>query len=443
VSNRYDPPANLTDFTTQEQYQAWSDAVSGWFDESITAVQASVKRGDPCQYYNQLVYMPKGPIVEQIVVWNALSGTLRARYGRQEALQLAETLYPLSRRMDGPGRYFSGGQWESLYYRAQDEYCEWRTFRDAKGRITKVVFTSEPPEYWQALHGDDLPNLDGKPTYPTPGDRQLLLDLYQEYVSPEVDYEDLICQEDLKDTATGTVIYPKGSYNPYNRWNTTDGIMHLTQPANTLAAEIKLGADATVLRERHGRRVTDPQELMCCSGYGGPMRTSDPTIGSSVNKLAALGHAITLRNPVGLYMHHMELVGVTTPDGQPVTEEYFTVVRGDADAGMIERAEFRVPDGLDFTVSDLRIGGEPVCWGSQLAERITVSLVGQAAEPGRFRNRPMPCSSRCYQDPANGAFVVLRGLGKPIPPLLVPAFGYPPADDSPSAQPSLAAPPTP
>ena len=34
----------------------------------------------------------------------------------------------------------------------------------------------------------------------------------------------------------------KGTYNPYNRWNTTDGIMHLTHPANTLSAEIKLGA---------------------------------------------------------------------------------------------------------------------------------------------------------------------------------------------------------
>ena len=64
-------------------------------------------------------------------------------------------------------------------------------------------------------------------------------------------YEDLICAVDLVDDSDPSdpfVVYKKGSYNPYNRWNTTDGIMHLTQPSNSLSAEILLGADATVLR---------------------------------------------------------------------------------------------------------------------------------------------------------------------------------------------------
>jgi hypothetical protein len=42
-------------------------------------------------------------------------------------------------------------------------------------------------------------------------------------------------------------IYQADQYNPYNKWNTTHGLMHLTHPCNTLQAEITLGADATVL----------------------------------------------------------------------------------------------------------------------------------------------------------------------------------------------------
>ena len=132
------------------------------------------------------------------------------------------------------GSYFVGGQWEDLHYRPQDEYCEWRVTRDADGGIRRVTFSSEPPEYWQAMHGDALPNLDGIPTYPTVGDADLLVELYREYVSPEVVYDDLICAEDLvdyADPAAPRVVYGKGTYNPYNRWNTVDGnhVPQLTQ----------------------------------------------------------------------------------------------------------------------------------------------------------------------------------------------------------------------
>ena len=86
-------------------------------------------------------------------------------------------------------------------YRPQDEYCEWRTERDPKtGKILRITFTSEPPEYWQALHGDTLQNIAGTTfKYNFPGDPKKLLDLYREYVSPDVKYEDLICAEDFVD----------------------------------------------------------------------------------------------------------------------------------------------------------------------------------------------------------------------------------------------------
>jgi hypothetical protein len=423
----YDPPGFMTDFDgIPGQRAAWSRAVSGWFDECIAAEKYDLD-GQPCQYYNQLITYPNGPVIEQEIVWNAFPGTLRNRWGRSHALAIADHPLPLAQSMSGPGGYFYGGQWANLYYRPQDEYCEWRVTRDPDGGIRRVTFTSEPPEYWQALHGDTLPNLNGDPAYPTTGDPKLLLALYQEYVSPEVRYEDLVCAVDLVDEANPDnpyVVYPKGTYNPYNRWNTTDGIMHLTQPSNSLSAEILLGADATVLRAAgpNGRMVSDPDALICCAQYGGVNRCSDPTIGASVNELAALGCALTLRNPVGLYMDDLNVTGWAGPNGQPVDPAWFRILRGRP--GLIERAVFEVPKQAGFRVSDVTIGGVPISVGGQLSEHITVKLVGLASVPGKFSNKPAACGGGCCADAANPAFLYRHRVVNPPPPGQAPAFVY-------------------
>lgn len=442
----YDPPAYMTDFNEiPGQLASWSRAVSGWFDESI-ALQHAVLRGQPCQYYNQLTTPTVGPVLEQEIVWNGFSGTRRKRWGRTRALAIAEQLVPLTERLDGPGSYHVGRQWADLHYRPQDEYCEWRVTRDLDGGIRRVTFTCEPPEYWQAIHGDTLPNLDGRPTYPTMGDPDLLVELYREYVSPEVVYEDLICAEDLVDhTAADSprVVYAKGTYNPYNRWNTRDGIMHLSQPNNTLHEEIRLGADASILRSPNGsggRRISDPDALICCANYGGANRCSDPTIGASVNDLAALGFAITLCNPVGLYIDNLDVTGWATPDGKPVDPSWFKILRGSP--GLVERAAFEVPDRLGFRVSDLTIPGEPITVGGQLAERITVKLVGLASQRGKYSNIPAPCDFGCCADAANPMFVYYRPLGMPCPPGRVPAFDYPVSHSSLLPASSATVPPT-
>ena len=340
--------------------------------------------------------------------WDAsqpLGTRARARDGRPPAPADAGDGRP-------SGGYFYGGQWEHLHYRPQDEYCEWRVTRDPDGGIRRVTFTSEPPEYWQAMHGDTLPSTNGDPAYPTTGDPKLLLELYQEFVSPQVRYEDLVCAVDLIDYSYPEdpyVVYPKGTYNPYNRWNTTDGIMHLTQPSNSLSAEILLGADATVLRTagRDGRIISDPDALICCAHYGGLNRCSDPTIGASVNELAALGFAITLRNPVGLYMDDLDVTGWAGPNGEPVDPAWFRIVRGRP--GLIERAVFEVPERAGFRVSDVTIGGVPITVGGQLSEHMTMKLVGLASAPGKFANKPAGCAAGCCADAANPAFLPTVG----------------------------------
>lgn len=425
--DRYDAPGLLDDFARIEgQAQQWSDAVSGWFDENIAIAQGNLSQGDTCQFYNQVKTQPVGAGYDQPMVWNGFPGTLRNRYGRTQALELAEHPVPLTQRMDGPGSYFVGGQWETLFYRPNDEYCEWHATRDEEGRITRVTFTSEPPEYWQAMHGDTLANMNGDPTYPFTGDPQLVLELYRELVSPLVQPEDLICPVDFVDARDPSrPVYRKGQYNPYNRWNTVDGVMHLTHPANTLSAEINLAAVATVLYQSGGRAVADPDALICCAQYGGTNRTSDPTIGSSVNALATLGAAVTLRNPVGLSMHHIDLTGFTMPSGEPIDPSFWQVVRGNAELGLIERAVFEVPAGEGYTVSDVSIGGVPITVGGQIAEHVVVNLVGTGAAIGSFNNSRVACDGSCCQDREQGQYLMYRQSVAPCAPSSQAAFDYP------------------
>lgn len=279
------------------------------------------------------------------------------------------------------------------------------------GVIERVTFTSEPPEYWQALHGDTIPGDElGKAAVSFTGDEERLVQLYRQYVDPTVELRDLEARVGLLEG--GKTAVGKGGYNPWNRWNTVDGIMHLSHPSNTLQAEIQLGADATVLYSLGGqddpRLVADSGALIARARLGGNNRCSDPTISGSVNHLAALGCALTLANPIGLYMDHIDFAGWSTPKGDEVDPEWFRIVRGQP--GLIERAVFEVPHHLGFRVGDLSIGGEAIEYGGQIAERITVKLVALADPEGGFATKPrgLPARIRSERQPLDGGESVER-----------------------------------
>lgn len=442
---QFDPPAFMTDFCgIPGQLEQWSRAMSGWMDESIASELETFRNGgapdNKVQFFNPTETDPDGTAVFQEIVWNGFPRTLRLAYGQQAAYKVADTLVRLSAPRPGlptAPPFFAGPIWETLWYRPQDEYCEWRVERDPDtGKILRITFTSEPPEYWQALHGDTLLNIAGTEfKYPFTGDPQKLLELYRELVSPLVQYDDLICHEDFIDFSQSppAVIYQKGAYNPYNKWNSTHGIMHLGQPNNTISAEVKLAADATVRYKKNGRPVVIADELVCCGAFGGSARSSDPTIGGSVNDLARLGFWITLRNPVGLYMNDLNTEGWTKPDGEEIDpEEYFRVVRGDRAAGMIERAVLEVPAKEKFTVSDIEIAGVPIRHGGQVSEHINIKLVGEARIPASpaFDNATIPCIARCgikEQEPralTRPALFVQDGKPNPLPDGYIRAFQH-------------------
>jgi hypothetical protein len=233
--------------------------------------------------------------------------------------------------------------------------------------------------------------------------------------------DDLIPTQDLRD-AKGKVWAPKGQYNIYNKWNTTHGIAHLNSPPNSLVAEIILGADASLLYVNpEGKALVEPEALIGYADYGGANRNSDPTIGATVNAIARLGAFITLRNPVGLYMDHIDLSGWVAPDGEAV-DDCVRVVRGTPE--MIERLVVEVPLARGFRVGDITINGEPIRYGGQIAECITVKLVGVGhILPKPVKTRPSKPLSRGVIDPFQPKTVAnTKHFEDPLPVGTIEAF---------------------
>jgi hypothetical protein len=417
---RFDPPAFMDDLDRiKGGREAWHTFMQTVFDWAIRNQNGVVTPADAAtlatvQFFNPTAHDPGGPIIEQAVTWNAFPKELLVRFGRARALVEADRLWPIEAyRSDDydpakPGQAAKDAASTQLY-RPHNEYCEWHVDRDRlTGKICKLTFTSEPPEYWQAMFGGNVAiDPDEGVSASFSGDPELVLELYRKLVSPEVRPEDLILAETSQDGI-------KGRYNPYNKWNTTHGIAHLAAPPNSLGAEVRLGADATILRgDTNGRPIARPDALVCCAGFGGPERNSDPTIGSTVNALARAGAMITLVNPVGLYMDHIDVSGWEMPDGINPSD-CISITRGTP--SLIERMVVEMPPGSRHMLGDMTIGGEPLRYGGQIAECITVKLVGGAAGIGTVRNGLTRCPSRCCIDLADADR--LRdpiGWGRPTP----------------------------
>ncbi|OSJ36873.1 hypothetical protein BSZ19_02105 [Bradyrhizobium japonicum] len=424
----YDPPARMTDFDLIEgQREAWHKFVLEAFDSSIgveeAALQKVAKGATARSAFFSAVRFDPGPTIEQAVLWNAFPKELLRRFGRRRALIEADQLWPMSAyrydwryNPDVPARTGAGAPGvdfpDDIFYRPLVEYCEWHVDRDPdSGRIRRVCFTSEPPEYWFAMYGGTVPGS----SVPFPGSKDLVLELYRKLVSPKVEMKDLQAQTPIN-SPFGNL--NPGDYNPHNKWNTTHGIVHLTAPPNALTAEIQLGADATQLyHNAHGNPVVDPDAFIAGTGMGGPNRNSDPTIAATVNALARAGAMITLANPVGLYMDHIDLAGWEFPGGMS-RNDCVHVVRGQPH--LIERLVVEVPGG-EFTVSDITIGGVPIAFGGHIAECITVKLVGAAGALGSTNNPSLPMPTVGNVDPVGAREVFVRSrMG--VPNGTIPAF---------------------
>jgi len=327
VIAEFSTAGNVRDSSTEELGAQWHEAVA-----SIVAEQSAAF---PQLYDPTTDETPAGAVLHRIP-WHAFPVSLNRKAASAQArLELA----------DGDRKN-------------QDEYCEWSVERSGD-EITKVSFTTEVREYYSTLARVDP---------------DALLGLYREFLSSDVQLDEL---------------FVGGEYDPSNAWNRrTDGpIMHLCQENNNLQAAVILAAEATVLRQRDGKAVTDQQDLVVCGGLGNPFRNSDPQIAAQVNGLAATGARLTLDNPIGLYLDRLETAGMRFPEGVDPAECWI-VERGDSDHAV--RARFQLPPGKGH-ISQVTVNGAPVRSGAQLADRLVIRIGAISHSPGSFEPRVEAC----------------------------------------------------
>jgi hypothetical protein len=322
---RFSTPGNVGDIHPE----AWGDLVGETFAAFV---------GDEFpQFYDPTSTDTPDDAEVAAVVWPAFPGSLRG--SAKERLEIADQ-----------------------HRGAQDEYCEWGIERkNDNGKIIRITFTTEVPEYFEHLFATD---------------RDGLLALYRALIGPQVEAGDL--EQD-------------GAYLRANQWNssTERRPAHLMQSSNTLGAAIQLAAAATILRERNGKPVTGRQELVECGALGEPLRNSDPQIASAVNNAAASGAEITLNDPIGLYIDGLITGGMETPDGEDPAA-FWRIERGDPQHTL--RASYEVSDAeaRGYVVGDITIDGRPIEFGGQLAVQVRVKL-NAVIKPGAHQPSRQPC----------------------------------------------------
>ncbi len=337
ILTQFDPPGFLKDLDVAG-LKAWSDFISDHFDAARERQRQDLSNYGPRhQFFNPMKNPPASDAVEKDIAWTAFPRIVQIN------------------SISDIGRWRTADSSRDN----QDEYCEWSVRRDdTTGKITRVTFTSEGPEYWEFLAAVNPAKV---------------LELYKTHVDSAVEMKHL---------------FRNGKYDRRNRWNnsTVMGAMHLIQENNTLGAEIELAAGASLTRMRNGAFIKDAQELIECGRYGAGNRHSDPHIGAVVNELARTKADITLANPVGLYIAGLSVAGWATPDGSNPME-YWKITRGTEQKAL--RAVFEVPEDKGFVVGDIQISGKTIDFGAQIADFITIKLTGMATRVGQSIVKPL------------------------------------------------------
>lgn len=329
MSYKFSTPGKLGDLSAQGK-QRWHEQVNDYFKSSKVPPDYTYA-GTRNQFFNPAEETISNDAITKSVGWTAFPREVQIVSGSDE--QRWKTA-------DSNRAY-------------QVEYCEWSVERNSQDKVTKITFTCEDKHYWRLLAETD-PNL--------------VVKLYQKHISSKVE--------------KGHLFDSNNNYIFKNRWNrnTTDGAMHMISRPNTIGAAVELAAGAAVVRARsNGTLLTGARELIECGGYGAIDRHSDPTIGEDINELARAGHFVSLADPAELSFESISFSGWKTPDNSNPAD-YWKYTRGVE--GHYVRGVLEVPADKGFVVGDMKINGEEIYYGGQVADFIRIKIVGLAHQLG-------------------------------------------------------------
>lgn len=237
----------------------------------------------------------------------------------------------------------------------QDEYVEWRVIRE-NNKVKRITFTTEFPEYYQALAEVSFEALVAGIRDAIPGADPTAEELFGAGFDPA--------------TASGSErwmrfrersVVPFGSpagVVPPNPWNNgTKGILCLGQQFNTMGALFGLATQCAV--PNPGIPAEDQCAAVCQPGSCacGPNRSSDPQICTAAQSEARLPRFISLQDPVGVQIFQLNgtwrLNGNQIDINDPANNQGVWRVDRNGRRGVLE-----VSDTLTLNNSEIETGAQ-------------------------------------------------------------------------------------
>jgi hypothetical protein len=225
--------------------------------------------------------------------------------------------------------------------RFQDEYVEWLVEREASGKLSRITFTTEFLEYYEALAQVGLASLIEGVAAAVPGASPTAADLFGNGFDPNSASPD----------ASAAQFRSHAVANPWN--NGQKGILALTQQFNTMGALFNLAGRCAV------SDPTRPVSSVCgaIGGFCGPDRNSDPAICQAIQNLSRGMNGLSLADPVGVRI--LRLAGDWAIDGRPFD------INGRQDEGSIwtisrngRRAVLALSDAVTMDGSQIQSGAQ-------------------------------------------------------------------------------------
>lgn len=240
----------------------------------------------------------------------------------------------------------SNNQIDNDRFRWQDEYVEWRVEKSATGAITQITFTTEFPEYYEALAKISTDALIAGIQDVIPGASPTLDELFGSGFSDGT----------TNGEGRARLFRNNLRLNPWN--NGEKGILCLTQHANTVFALFSLVDQCAIAR-------TDiPSGSVCGTVSCLPGRNSDPVICQASQNTVRSSRAISLVDSVGIKIKQLlggwEIGGVSVNMNDTMDNQGAWIVSRNS-----RRAVLDVTKGVT-------LGGSPITSGAQVSNELQV-----------------------------------------------------------------------